>query len=708
MESKVWNPTLNRNHLIRDAIGLGIYDCMKVDPSIYLFGEGASMKIHFDCPAIEKEFPERVITLPISEDGNTDFAVGASLVGVKPVVDVITSDFLFRTMDGICLAPDTLVLGDNKQIVEYNVGDSCLGVSGAVKVVQSHKRKYSGPIMEVKAAGLLPFRITPEHPVLTAWGECIARSGYKTTLSDKRWKKAGELTPKRGSHSGDYLIVPRITGTETITEIDLSPHIAEQRGNRNSGIVRAVPLTTETAWLIGLYVAEGFPVTTRLGGRTPQCIARLTLGKHEADLVERAKAIAQKAGIAGHVSEKASTLWLDLYSVPFARYLANACGKGARNKKIPEMILMHQDIDILRAFLDGYGAGDGCITEYNRPGHSPILSHVTASKVLAQQLQLAWARLGVLAGISVGEQPKTIMGRPVNAGPLYHVRFALPSPTKTNRNGIKMLPDCIAVPVRRVTSSEYSGMVCNLETADNTYLVSNAVVHNCNTAPKVNFVTGTVEEKKTVVIRSENITFGLTTGQRLESLFTHIPGLNVIYPSTPKDARGLIRTALRRPGVTLFFEDRMIMDSDTRPADIEDEGKDIPFGKARVVHEGSQLTVVSYALTLQRARKVIEAKSALKGCELIDLRSLYPLDIGTIRRSVRKTGKLLVIEPDVTFSGMGAEILAEVAESSDVNLSARAYREGSPRSMIPASHFLHKNLIPTEQVIEKVIRERLG
>src|SRR5579859_3822549 len=97
-EPKAWNPTINRNHLIRDAIGLGIYDCMKTDPSIYLFGEGASMKMHFDCPAIEKEFPERIVTLPISEDGNTDFAVGASLAGVKPVVDVITSDFLFRTM----------------------------------------------------------------------------------------------------------------------------------------------------------------------------------------------------------------------------------------------------------------------------------------------------------------------------------------------------------------------------------------------------------------------------------------------------------------------------------------------------------------------------------------------------------------------------------------------------------------------------------
>ena len=329
--SKAWNPTINRNHLIRDAIGLGIYDCMKRDSSIYLFGEGASMKMHFDCPAIEKEFPERIVTLPISEDGNTDFAVGASLVGVKPVVDVITSDFLFRTMDGIC-----------------------------------------------------------------------------------------------------------------------------------------------------------------------------------------------------------------------------------------------------------------------------------------------------------------------------------------------------------------------------------------NTAPKVNFVTETVEEKKTIVIRSENITFGLTTGQRLESLFTHIPGLSVIYPSNPKDARGLMRTALKHPGVTLFFEDREIMDADARPKDLEDPDEDIPFGRASLVKKGDVLTVVSYALTLQRARKVIEADNLQDRCDLIDLRSLYPLDMETIRKSVRKTGRLLVIEPDISHAGVGAEVLAEIAESSNLKMSSVPHRLGAPMAMIPASQFLHKELIPTEEKIKRAILERLN
>ncbi|MEK7113065.1 MAG: alpha-ketoacid dehydrogenase subunit beta, partial [Patescibacteria group bacterium] len=79
-----------------------MYDGMTLDATIHLFGEGAHVKIHYDAPRIEADFLDRVHTLPISEDGSTNFAVGASLLGIKPVVDVISADFLYRTMDSIC------------------------------------------------------------------------------------------------------------------------------------------------------------------------------------------------------------------------------------------------------------------------------------------------------------------------------------------------------------------------------------------------------------------------------------------------------------------------------------------------------------------------------------------------------------------------------------------------------------------------------
>ena len=90
-----------RNGLIRSAVGRALHEAMVADPAIHLFGEGCAAKMHFDAPEIERDFPDRIHTLPISEDSNSNFAVGASLLGVKPVVDVITSDFLYRTFDSI-------------------------------------------------------------------------------------------------------------------------------------------------------------------------------------------------------------------------------------------------------------------------------------------------------------------------------------------------------------------------------------------------------------------------------------------------------------------------------------------------------------------------------------------------------------------------------------------------------------------------------
>lgn len=91
-----------RNRLIRDGIYRALHEEMTDRKEIVILGEGSHMKIHFDSPAIERDFSDRVLTMPISEDGNTNFAVGMALRGVVPVVDVISSDFLFRTMDAIC------------------------------------------------------------------------------------------------------------------------------------------------------------------------------------------------------------------------------------------------------------------------------------------------------------------------------------------------------------------------------------------------------------------------------------------------------------------------------------------------------------------------------------------------------------------------------------------------------------------------------
>ena len=237
--------------------------------------------------------------------------------------------------------------------------------------------------------------------------------------------------------------------------------------------------------------------------------------------------------------------------------------------------------------------------------------------------------------------------------------------------------------------------IVDVITADFLYRTMDSI---CNTAAKINFVSGGIDDPKTIIIRSEFLTAGPTTGQRIEALFTHIPGLNVIVPSNPYDAKGLMCTALTTPGVTVFFEDREIPDSSIKPDDraLETNYK-IPLGSAKIRRTGDSLTIVSYALTLNNTESIVEKNKV--DCDLIDLRSIYPLDFSTISSSVKKTGKLLIVEPDIVYAGVGAEIAAQVAEKCWDNLEKPLLRLGMPRVTIPATASLHKNLLPSEEQI---------
>lgn len=91
-----------RNHAIRDALSRALYEGLRRDPSVHLFGEGCEVKQHYDAPDLLRDFPQRIHTMPIAEDGIVNFAVGASLMGILPVVDIISADFLYRAMDSLC------------------------------------------------------------------------------------------------------------------------------------------------------------------------------------------------------------------------------------------------------------------------------------------------------------------------------------------------------------------------------------------------------------------------------------------------------------------------------------------------------------------------------------------------------------------------------------------------------------------------------
>lgn len=238
--------------------------------------------------------------------------------------------------------------------------------------------------------------------------------------------------------------------------------------------------------------------------------------------------------------------------------------------------------------------------------------------------------------------------------------------------------------------------IVDVITADFLYRTMDSI---CNTVPKEHFTSS----PKTIIIRSEFMTASPTTGQRPEALFTHIPGLNVVVPSNPLDARGLMDTALETKAATLFFEDRMIEDKTTNPEDMDTHLDIIPLGKGKIRRKGHKLTTVSYALTLRMLDLLLERENL--EYELIDLRSIYPVDYDLIVESVNRTGALLIVEPDVTYAGVGAEIASQISERCFKALRHPVKRLGAPRTTIPASRSLHDYMLPSEKRILEVAEE---
>lgn len=226
----------------------------------------------------------------------------------------------------------------------------------------------------------------------------------------------------------------------------------------------------------------------------------------------------------------------------------------------------------------------------------------------------------------------------------------------------------------------------------------------CNTASKLNFVRPN-EAPRTIVIRAEFFTGGPTTGQRPESLFTHIPGLRVVIPSTPRDAYGLMKTALETPGVTIYFEDREIADRGYFFEEDLQTGQSLGFGEAMYRKYGQRgtATIVTYGIMRQRVEALLQNekrgdfyREPNYDCGIVDLRSLYPIDWQCIQYAVNRTRNLLIIEPDITYGGVGAEIAAHMAE---VDRILKIKRLGAKRGTIPSAPGLHKYVMPTDEEV---------
>jgi 2-oxoisovalerate dehydrogenase E1 component len=202
------------------------------------------------------------------------------------------------------------------------------------------------------------------------------------------------------------------------------------------------------------------------------------------------------------------------------------------------------------------------------------------------------------------------------------------------------------------------------------------------------------------------ITGGLYHSQNLEAVFATLPGLRVVTPAFADDAVGLLRHAMRSRGMTFFLEPKYLYNQVFAKASHPGENYEIPFGKARVRREGNDLTIISYGTTVHWC---LRAATQLKDqhdidAEVIDLRSLVPLDMDTVVGSVRKTSKALVVHEDKVFAGFGGEIAAQITEKCFDCLDGPVLRVGSEFTPVPFSKILEREVLPqVEDVVKKAL-----
>jgi 2-oxoisovalerate dehydrogenase E1 component len=187
---------------------------------------------------------------------------------------------------------------------------------------------------------------------------------------------------------------------------------------------------------------------------------------------------------------------------------------------------------------------------------------------------------------------------------------------------------------------------------------------------------------------------GLCHSQNIESFFAHLPGIKIVYPSNAADAKGLLKSAIRGYDPVLFLEHKGLYRQSYAAAPEPDENYLLPFGKAEVKKEGEDLTIVTWGAIVQKS---IEAARAVEGedisVEIIDIRSINPLDTETIINSVKKTSKVLVAHEDTRFLGFGAEIAAHIAETAFEHLDAPVRRLASADTPVPFNAGLEEAML---------------
>ena len=228
-----------------------------------------------------------------------------------------------------------------------------------------------------------------------------------------------------------------------------------------------------------------------------------------------------------------------------------------------------------------------------------------------------------------------------------------------------------------------------------------------NQAAKFRYMFGGKAETP-VVIRTmygAGISAASQHSQTLTPIFTHIPGLKVVCPSTPYDAKGLMIQSIRDNDPVIFCEHKNIYDFS---GDVPTEPYTIPFAEANILREGSDVTIVSYGLMVHRAVEAANqlAKDGIE-CEVIDLRTLSPIDMETVIESVENTGKLVVVDEANPRCSIASDISATVAQQAFNDLKAPIEMVTPPHTPVPFSPDLESFYLPSSEKIVKSVQKTL-
>jgi len=229
-----------------------------------------------------------------------------------------------------------------------------------------------------------------------------------------------------------------------------------------------------------------------------------------------------------------------------------------------------------------------------------------------------------------------------------------------------------------------------------------------NNAAKIRYMSGG-QLSVPIVIRGPGSAahqLGAQHSQSLEAWFAHVPGLIVMAPATPHDAKGLLKSAIRNPNPVIFIEAQLLYGT---KGEVSDADYTIPIGRAEVKRDGRHVTVVAYSKMLLLA---LEAAEELAGqgfdVEVIDPRTLKPLDVGALVRSVKKTGRVIVVEEGWRFAGMGAQIAESIYSAAFDYLDAPIVRVTGEDVPIPYTRPLEDLAIPDRRRIVDAVKKLLS